>query len=32
MLLVEHPDPRFWLPQTFIEEFAVYFVMQGGTN
>lgn len=32
MLLVEHADPRFWLRQTFIEEFAVYLVMQGGTS
>lgn len=23
MLLVEHPDPRFWPLQTLIEEFAV---------
>lgn len=32
MLLVEHPDSRFWLLETFIEEFAVYLVTQGRTK
>lgn len=32
VVLVEHPDPRFWPLETFIEEFTVYLVTQGRTN